>query len=594
MKFLTGLKKSPVKRFLALSLSVLIITLSCATVTKQSAVPVVSPIEAYSISIAHINDTHAHLEQTKVTIKYNRSELVAALGGFTRLASAIGDLRKKHANFLFLHAGDVFTGTLYFTKYLGAADSAFFHLMGLNAVTLGNHEFDRGPPVLADFLRSLKSDGSSSISVLSANTDTGSEDALAGLIEPYKIFEIGGRKVGVIGLTTQETPRISSPGGKITFSDPFKVAEHYVTELKAQGINIIILLTHVGYDVDLELAKKISGVDLIIGGHSHTLLGDDDLMSYGFWPHDRYPKEVRGKDGNLVLVLQSWEYAKELGFIKVFFNNTGEVIGYEPEPVMLLSPANDEKPYMESFDKFKAEINNKLRVTKFSEFPEDESAKKLLDTYKKPLESLSEEVVAVALENMPRGRNKGPGVIIADSFLYTTKNLNTQLSIVNAGGVRAGFIKGNITIGDVYTVMPFNNTLYVMNVLGRDLKDALESMTSFNVDKSRAQPFMYVSGVTFNINEQKPEGQRISDIEILPSNGSKKQVMEMDKTYRIVTSNYLATGGDNFKVKRDGKMVSLLNVSSYSTDTGFTDSETFIEYAKSLKEISNHVKANVR
>ncbi|MBF0521224.1 MAG: 5'-nucleotidase C-terminal domain-containing protein, partial [Nitrospirae bacterium] len=161
-------------------------------------------------------------------------------------------------------------------------------------------------------------------------------------------------------------------------------------------------------------------------------------------------------------------------------------------------------------------------------------------------------------------------------------------SIVNAGGVRAGFIKGNITIGDVYTVMPFNNTLYVMDILGRDLKDALESMTSFNVDKSREQPFMYVSGVTFNINEQKQEGQRISDIEILPSNGSKKQVLKMDKTYRIVTSNYLATGGDNFKAKRDGKMVSVLNVSSYYTDTGFTDSETFIEYAKSLKEISNH------
>ncbi|MBF0520533.1 MAG: metallophosphoesterase, partial [Nitrospirae bacterium] len=446
MKFLTGLKKSPVKRFFALSLtSFLIITLSCTTVTKQSAAPVVSPIEAYSLSIAHINDTHAHLEPTKVTIKYDRSELVAAIGGFTRLVSAIEDLRKKHANFLFLHAGDVFTGTLYFTKYQGAADSAFFHLMGLNAVTLGNHEFDRGPLVLADFLRSLKSDGSSSISVLSANTDIGSEAALAGLIEPYKVFELGGRKVGVIGLTTLETPRISSPGGKITFTDPFKVAEHYVTELKSQGINIIILLTHVGYDVDLELAKKISGVDLIIGGHSHTLLGDDDLMSYGFWPHDRYPKEVRGKDGNLVLVLQSWEYAKELGFLKVFFNNTGEVIGYEPEPVMLLSPANDEKPYMESFDKFKADINTKLRVTKFSEFPEDESAKKLLDTYKKPLELLSKEVVAIALENMPRGRNKGPGVIIADSFLYRTKNLNTQLSIVNAGGVRAGFIKGNIT-----------------------------------------------------------------------------------------------------------------------------------------------------
>ncbi|QWR77628.1 bifunctional metallophosphatase/5'-nucleotidase [Candidatus Magnetomonas plexicatena] len=579
MKFLAG------KHFLALSVvSVLIITLSCTAATKQTTLPIASPIEAYSISIAHINDTHAHLEPSKVTIKYNRSELAAALGGFTRLVSAIEDLRKKHENLLFLHAGDTFTGTLYFTKYLGAADSAFYHLMSLNVFALGNHEFDRGPVVLAEFLKSLKS---SSISVVSANTETGREDNLTGLIAPYKIFEIGGRKVGVIGLTTQETPRISSPGAKITFSDPFIAAERYVTELKNQGVNIIILLTHVGYDVDLELAKKISGVDLIVGGHSHTLLGDDGLMYYGFWPHDSYPKEVRGKDGNLVLVLQSWEYANELGFIKVFFNDAGEVIGYEPEPLMLLSPANDEETYMKSFDNFIKAANSELRVTKFVQFAENEHAKSLLDTYRKPLESLSKEVVTVALENMPRGYNKGPGVIIADSFLYKTKNLNTQIAIVNAGGVRSGFTKGNVTIGDVYTVMPFNNTLYVMDVLGRDLKGALESMTSFYVNKSNALPFMYVSGFTFNINIEKPEGQRISDIELLPLNGAKKQVMEMDKTYRIVTSNYLATGGDNFKVRGDNRMVSLLNVSSFSTDTGFTDSESFIEYAKLLKEISN-------
>ncbi|MEO5357505.1 MAG: 5'-nucleotidase C-terminal domain-containing protein [Nitrospirae bacterium YQR-1] len=528
-----------------------------------------------------------------MALKYNKSEIVVGLGGFTRLSGAIEYLRNKHENLLFLHAGDTFTGTLYFSKYMGAADSDFYRFMALSATTVGNHEFDRGPQVLANFLRSLKSQDGKGITVVSANTDVSNEENLAGLIEPYRVFEINGGKVGVVGLTTVETAQLSSPGGKIRFDDLFKTAERYVSELKSKGINIIILLTHVGYDIDLKLAEKISGVDIIVGGHSHTLLGEEGLINYGFWPADRYPKEIKGKDGNLVLVLQSWEHAKQLGFIKVFFNSGGEIMAYEPSPIMLLSPANDEKPYMETFDNLTTEANSKLRVTKFVSFTETPSAKNKLDNYQKPLESLKKTIVATALENMPRGNDKGPGVHIADSFLYRTHNLNTRLSIVNGGGVRAGLIKGDVSIGDIYTIMPFNNTIYVLDVKGSEFKEALENMISFYADKSKPPPFMYISGFTFTINLQKPAGQRVSNIEISPATGTKTEPMEMDGIYRIATSNYLAGGGDYFKVKHDNKMVNLLSVSSYSTDTGFTDSETFIEYVKMLKEICNPQKPRI-
>jgi 5'-nucleotidase / UDP-sugar diphosphatase len=268
-----------------------------------------------SLTVMHVNDTHSHLDPTASSVEIGGVQTYLDMGGFARMATKVDQVRGQKENTLLLHAGDAVQGTLYFTRYQGEADFAFLNLLGFDAMVLGNHEFDKGPETAAAFF------DMADFPILSANTDATADPYLNGRAVPYEVREIDGARVGIVGLTLPDTAVISSPGDDVVFEDAVVTAQEMVDTLKADGINKIIFLTHLGYERDLDLAQSVAGIDLIVGGHSHSLLGD--FTDLGLSPDGDYPTHTFGPTGEDVYIVQSWEWAKTLGVVDVQFNEAG-------------------------------------------------------------------------------------------------------------------------------------------------------------------------------------------------------------------------------------------------------------------------------
>jgi subtilisin family serine protease len=273
-------------------------------------------VEIQSFTLLHTNDTHARLEPFQPW-----GEPVQ--GGVARRYTAIQEVKAEGRNVILLDAGDAFQGTLYFNVWQGEEEAYFMNALGYQAMAVGNHEFDSGPAALADFI------DLADFPVLSANIDASAEPTLAGLIEAYTVLDVGGEQVGVFGLTTEETSILSSPGPNVVFNDTVTTAQATVAELEGMGINKIIALTHLGYGPDQALAAAVDGIDVIVGGHSHTLLGS---MEGAAGP---YPTVVDSPSGDPVLVVTAQDWGRYLGRLDVAFTADGELIGYSGEPIFI-------------------------------------------------------------------------------------------------------------------------------------------------------------------------------------------------------------------------------------------------------------------
>jgi 5'-nucleotidase len=542
----------------------------------------------YTLSVAHINDTHGHLEPSNVPMKYNSHSFVLRAGGFPWIAAAVSGLRDSHPHFLFLHAGDVFTGTVFFSKYHGLADVDFLNAMRLDAMTPGNHEFDKGPGVFAEFIKKA------SFPVVSSNVEVTADSPLYGLIKPYTVIEIDGRKVGVAGITTTDTPNISKPGETVKFNDIAKSAQAAISALTKQGINIVILLSHAGYENDIALARTLGGVDLIVGGHSHTLLGDNSLRQTGLHPFGPYPTEVRGADNSTVLVVTAWEFGKVLGLIDMDFDTNGRIVSYRANQSVILPDDPGNTPEAAEFSA--ALSNGKIASgnPRFQVVKADLAAAQKLDSYAAPIKNYSREPIAYAEQTLKRANNQGPGPIVTDSMLQKTAGLNSAISVINPGGVRIDIPMGNVTIADAYALMPFNNTIYVLQLKGHQIKDAMESSIEFQIKRMKKPPFIYTSGLRFTLDVSKAKGRRLGGMEIKARDTQAYVPFKMDNSYRIVLTEYTAKGGDGFMVSQEAETISPIKAASFAVDTGFIDSEVFIEYIRSLKKLKNPVEQRIR
>src|SRR5690554_440164 len=271
--------------------------------------------ERFTVNILHINDHHSHLEAGSQSLTIAGAETEFSAGGFPRVITKINERAAELDNVLKLHAGDAITGTLYFTSFEGETDAELMNQVCFDAFALGNHEFDRGDDGLAQFLDLLGA-GSCGTPVLAANVKPAIGTPLAPVaqddyIQPYTIKEIGGQQVGIIGIDiANKTQNSSSPLNTTVFLDEAETAQAMIDELEAAGINKIILLTHYQYGNDVALAEKLSGVDVIIGGDSHTLLGDFD--AYGLSTAGPYPTQVKNADGETACVAQAWQDRKSV------------------------------------------------------------------------------------------------------------------------------------------------------------------------------------------------------------------------------------------------------------------------------------------
>ena len=224
--------------------------------------------------------------------------------------TAVAEAKQRNNNWLLVDGGDQFQGTLFYTYYKGKAAAEMMNKLGYDAMTVGNHEFDDGPEVLRDFVDAVD------FPILMSNADVSGEPLLADTIQKSTVIERGGEKIGLIGLTPQDTDELASPGDNVIFTDPVEAVQAEVDRLTGEGVNKIIVLSHSGLNVDKRVAEETNGVDVIVGGHANTLLSNTIEGAKG-----PYPMMV----GETAIV-QAYAYGKFLGELNVTFDDEGNVI----------------------------------------------------------------------------------------------------------------------------------------------------------------------------------------------------------------------------------------------------------------------------
>jgi 5'-nucleotidase/UDP-sugar diphosphatase len=483
------------------------LALALGTMIASAAAPAFAD---YTLNILHFNDMHSRFEPVN---KYDSgcsagdNAAGKCFGGAARLMTFIDTRRDAvegaGGNVITLVGGDQFQGSLYFTTYKGKMNAEFLNMLEVDAMAVGNHEFDDGPPGLSDFA------DLANFPVMFANGDMSGEPLLDGKIPPYTILEVGGEKLGIIGLLTPDTAEISSPGDTVKFFTEESVLPALIEKLKGDGINKIILLTHIGYDRDLELAASIAGIDVIVGGHTNTLLED-------------YPTVVDGPDGNKVQVVQAYAYTKYVGELSVTFDDEGNV--------------KDAGGQAWSLD---------ARV------PEDEEVLAYIEKAAGPLQELMNKVVGETTapiegnRSFCRAQTCEMGVLVAEAMLDRVKNQGVSIAIQNGGGLRASIDAGEITMGEVLTVLPFQNTLATFELTGADVIAALENGVS-QVESGGGR-FPQVAGLKFSYDPTKDAGGRIVSVEVLGDEGT-FGALDPAATYGVVSNNFMRSGGDGYKV----------------------------------------------
>lgn len=513
----------------------------------------------FTLSLMHVNDTHARTTQAPKRL------------------TAIKEVRAEKPSALLVDAGDVFSGTLYFNEFEGQADLELMKLMDYDVMTFGNHEFDlgsseEGHKALKEFIEK------SNFPFVSSNVDFSKDTNLKGLFnvnvstEPKDgqiysgiIKEIDGQKVGLFGLTTAETANISSPKD-VTFTDYIKAAQTMVDEFEKQGVNKVVAVTHIGYDDnptvdnDLLLAAAVNGIDVIVGGHSHTKLEKPVLVE----------KDSTGKEKDPTIIVQASQYSEFLGTLDVDFDEDGKVVGHAGELI---------------------EIKDQV---------EDPTAASLLKTYSDKIDAINKTEIGVVAEEelqLPRtdGDDTKPSVrknetalgnIITDGMLSKAKQYDDKviMALQNGGGIRAEIGQGPITVGEVITVLPFGNTLATMEISGAELKSAFE--ISFKSYPKENGGFLHVAGAKVEFDSSKPAGERVVSIKYKAADGSFVDIKDGEK-YVVATNAFTAKGGDSYdvfeKIYKEGRV----------TDLGLSDWENLQEQLKTLKTVNNKTEGRI-
>jgi 5'-nucleotidase len=462
----------------------------------------------FALTVLHTNDFHARFEPISKYDNTCDAETIAAgecFGGTGRLVSAVAEARARAENSILVDGGDQFQGTLFYTYYKGKVAAEMMNKLGYDGMTVGNHEFDDGPEVLAGFMDAVE------FPVLMSNADVSAEPALAGKLMKSTVIERAGEKIGMIGLTPDDTHELSSPGKNVTFSDPIEAVQGEVDRLTSEGVNKIIVLSHSGYDVDQKIAAQTTGVDVIVGGHDNALLSNTIEGAKG-----PYPTMV----GDTAIV-QAYAYGKFLGELNVVFDDEGKIKEAAGEPLLM-----------------------------DGEVPEDSETVARIAELAIPLDEIRNKVVAETVEEIDGSRDlcrsaECPmGTLIADAMLDRVKDQGIQIAIQNGGGVRSSIDAGPVTMGEVLTVLPFQNTLSTFEAKGSTIIAALEN--GLSQAEEGAGRFPQVAGIKFTWDINQPAGQRVSEVLVEGADG----FAPIDETasYGVVTNNYLRNGGDGYAV----------------------------------------------
>lgn len=471
----------------------------------------------YELNILHINDFHSRIESINKfdsTCSAEEEGKNECFGGAARLLTAINQtrdaLKAQGKNVLLLNAGDNFQGSLFYTTYKGTVEAEVLNAMKFDAMTVGNHEFDDSEDGLVGFLDKVQ------FPVVTANVVATAASKIGDRVKPSIVLEVGGQKIGIVGAVANDTAELTTPGPNITIAEDVAKISEQVQKLKQDGVDKIIALTHVGYPRDLEFIAKIPDVDVVVGGHTHTLLSNTDQKAEG-----PYPTLVDNPGGYKVPVVQAGQYSKYLGDLKVVFDDSGVVKESKGDPILI-----------------------------DSSFKPDEATLKRIDELKAPIEALKSKVVGSS-EGPIEGDRKvcrvkecSMGNLVADATLARVKDQGVTIAFANSGGLRSSIDAGDVSMGEVLTVLPFQNTVATFQLKGEDIRAALENGVS-QIDDGAGR-FMQVSGLKYSFDRSKPAGGRVVSVDV--KEGDAFVPLDPAKTYIVAANNYVRTGGDGFKV----------------------------------------------
>ncbi|KAK7036034.1 Metallo-dependent phosphatase [Favolaschia claudopus] len=459
----------------------------------------------FNISIYHVNDIHAHLDEITTSGTDCTKPQNGCYGGYARIKAVVDAGRKKAKNSLFLNAGDEFQGTLFYSYYGGEKIADTLNQLNIDAFTLGNHEFDQGDKYLGEFLDNL------TMPIICANVDS-QDKSINSTVKPYHLFPQ--YNLAVIAVTTDTIPLISNSDDSTSFADPIKTVQYWADYVRAhEHVERIVALTHVGYEVDIAMAQNTTGIHLIIGGHSHTLLGD---MAGAAGP---YPTVETNLDGEEVFVITAYRYGEYLGLLDVQFGPNGKVVGVSGGPIHLTNQT-----------------------------AQDADLQAQIKEWRVPFDEFGNEVIGdttVLLNH--NGCKTGEcnfGDLICDAMLdYRAAQSAPAGCLLNGGGIRVDIPIGNITRGDVITAFPFGNAVADVSLTGRQLWDIFAGAVS-GVSVFNGQPVVTWPQISKGVRvTYNPTTKTLINLEI--GQGDEMPMVDFDATYRMVTADYVAGGGDN-------------------------------------------------
>ncbi len=448
---------------------------------------------AARVALLHVNDFHSRHEPVTAAAAICRPG-GDCRGGSARMAAAIGAAREAARAdgraALLLDGGDQFLGSLFFTHHDGLAEARMQRLWGVQAMVAGNHEFDLGPAGLARYLDAVE------FPVLGANVEATAEPLLAGKLRPTASFRSGAARLVVAGLVTPDTPTLSSPGPHLRFTDPVEAANRAVWEARREGPATVVVLSHLGAAADRRLAREVPGLDVILGGHSHTLLAP--------------PEVVPGPD-RPVLVAQAGAFGRWLGRLDLELDDAGRVVGHSGG-TRELTP----------------------------DLPEDAEAAALVAELAAPLEAIRRRPAFTLPAALPTdGCTRAPcalGEAVAEAMRQA---MRAEIGWQNAGGLRAGLPEGAVSWGDVLTTLPFSNTAVRVTLRGHAVLEALEHGLS-----RRGGGFPQLSGLRY-----AADGARLLRAEVRDASGEWR-ALDPARAYTVATNDFLRRGGDGYAAFR--------------------------------------------
>ncbi len=471
-------------------------------------------VEGFDLEIFHTNDTHSHFAGNRHSAACNEEK--NCTGGMGIISSTVQEARKKNPNLLFLDAGDQFQGSLLYSANRSDMVAAIDRLMGYDASTIGNHEFDEGCKRLAQYISELN------YPILAANLDPKPSCPLHGAkYVPYTIVEIKNQKIGIIGLANDEVVGGSNACSDTRFIDPIEATTKAIKELEQKGINKIIVITHLGLPFDQELVRKIDGIDIVVGGHTHNYIGPGSPIG----PYPIVEKTPSGKDA---LVVTTPGLTTHLGHIKLTFNQEGDLIGWSGLPIKLGKASGDPK------------------ITHEIELGNHKIAK------------LSKRIIGKNTVQYNDGLEEcrhGPclsGAFITQCMLNWAKPKGAVAAIINSGTIRGALPYGEVTAGDLLALQPFKDIVVLRRYSGRQLWQAIEH----GVDEPGGigPRVLQTTGIRYEYDPTSPVGERLKSVWIQDQQG-RFTPLSLDKKYIVAINSFLASGGDHNSALGEGEKV---------------------------------------